>query len=382
MKRLLVLYVFFAFVMAVKANGFTVVIDPGHGGHDPGAVGRFAKEKNINLSTAIVLGRLIKSSCPNVNVIFTRTNDTFVTLEGRARIANKAKADLFISIHTNALPKGKIGRGAETYTLGMARVAENLEVAKRENSAILIENDYESRYQGFDPRSSESYIIFEMMQDQNMAQSVQFAKSIQTQFRAVGRNDKGVHQAGFLVLRATTMPSVLVELGYISTPDEESFLSSAGGAETMGRAIFNAFMSYYKLQTGGARGAIDIKKNEVQTDVSKEESVESNVSQNENNDASHEPQTFVNNISAQNQQSSALEPAVEFRVQFMTSGAKLKSVNYAGVYDVDYYREGVMYKYTSGHFNTRAEAQSHRNKLAHKFPGCFVIKLVDGKREK
>lgn len=234
-------------LMSLCANAFTVVIDAGHGGRDAGAVGRKSKEKNINLAVALALGKMIEDNCAGVKVVYTRQKDVFVDLDERANIANRAKADLFISIHTNSTAS-KVGpRGAETYTLGMHRAADNLEVAKRENSVITLESNYEEKYEGFDPRSSESYIIFELMQDQNMAQSVRLAKMIQEQFRSVaGRVDKGVHQAGFLVLRATSMPSVLVELGYINNPNEETYLNSASGIQAMAKSVYRAFEAYRK----------------------------------------------------------------------------------------------------------------------------------------
>lgn len=160
-------------------------------GNIPGAIGRFSREKNINLSVAKAFGKLVEENCPDVKVIYTRKTDVFIPLGRRAEIANRANADLFVSIHTNSLPGKAIGRGAETYTLGMARADENLEVAKRENAVILVEDNYKERYQGFDPKSSESYIIFELMQDKYMAQSVDFAKQIQKEFRTTGgRPDK------------------------------------------------------------------------------------------------------------------------------------------------------------------------------------------------
>ena len=235
------------FVMSVSVQAFTLVIDAGHGGRDGGALGRKSKEKNINLAVALELGRLVEQNCPDVKVVYTRKTDVFVELTERADIANKAKADLFISIHTNALAKGRISRGTETYTLGMHKAAENLAVAQRENSVITLESDYKTRYEGFDPKSSESYIIFELMQDQNMAQSVKLARKVQEQFRSTaGRLDKGVHQAGFLVLRATSMPSVLVELGYINNPSEETYLNSQAGIAAMAKSIYRAFVAYRK----------------------------------------------------------------------------------------------------------------------------------------
>lgn len=224
---------------------FVVVLDPGHGGNDPGAVGRKGKEKNINLNVAIKLGKLIESKCNDTKVVYTRKTDKFVPLHKRAEIANNAKANLFISIHTNAVArKNSHVRGTETYTLGLHRTEENLEVAKKENSVILIEDDYKQKYAGFNPNSSESYIIFEFMQDKNMAQSVNFATLIQKHFKGCNRIDKGVHQAGFLVLRETSMPSVLVELGYISNPSEETYLLSEKGTSELAEAIYKAFLNY------------------------------------------------------------------------------------------------------------------------------------------
>ncbi len=224
---------------------FVLVIDAGHGGHDPGAIGSVAKEKNINLGVALAFGKYVERNCRDVKVVYTRTTDVFVPLQERAQIANRNKADLFISIHTNALEGGKISRGMETYTLGMHRAADNLNVAKRENSVILIEKNYKQTYAGFDPKSSESYILFELMQDKYMANSVELARLIQSETCShAGRVNKGVHQAGFLVLRETSMPSCLVELGFITTPDEETFLNSTEGQDKMAKGIYNAFVKY------------------------------------------------------------------------------------------------------------------------------------------
>lgn len=230
---------------AATKRPFVLVIDAGHGGKDAGAVGQLTKEKDINLNVALALGRLVEKNCPDVKVIYTRKTDVFVTLQGRAEIANRNKANLFISVHTNSSPVGKAApMGAETYTLGMHRAADNLEVAKRENSVITQENNYKQTYHNFDPRKSESYIIFEFLQDRNMQQSVDLARAIQRNYTSLGRKNKGVHQAGFLVLRATSMPSVLTELGFISNAEEEKFLHSQEGVATLARAIFEGFKSY------------------------------------------------------------------------------------------------------------------------------------------
>ena len=258
-KKTLLTLVFLslAIASALAANKFTLVIDAGHGGHDSGAPGAISKEKDINLKVALAFGKMVERNCQDVKVIYTRTTDVFIPLSERANIANRNKADLFISVHTNALDGGKISRGFETYTLGMHRANDNLNVAKRENSVILIEKDYKQRYAGFDPKSSESYIMFELMQDKNMAKSVDLAKLIQSEVCAVsGRVNKGVHQAGFLVLRETSMPSCLIELGFITTPDEEQFLNSADGQNLMAKGIYNAFLKY-KKQHGSTKIAAD-----------------------------------------------------------------------------------------------------------------------------
>lgn len=249
-KRLfLILSIIGCMAMAVRAAGnrFTLVIDAGHGGHDAGAKGAFSMEKNINLNVALAFGRYVEQNCPDVRVIYTRKTDVFVPLHERANIANRNKADLFVSVHTNALPGGKVARGLETYTLGMHRAGDNLDVAKRENSVILVEKDYKQHYEGFDPNSAESYIMFEFLQDRNMAKSVDLAKMVQRRTcAAANRPDKGVKQAGFLVLRETSMPSCLIELGFITTADEEQFLNTVGGIDALGKGIYQAFADYKK----------------------------------------------------------------------------------------------------------------------------------------
>lgn len=241
---------------AFAQNGkrFTLVIDPGHGGKDTGAPGAYSVEKNINLKVAMAFGQLVERNCPDVKVIYTRTTDIFIPLQTRADIANNAKADLFISIHTNAVDGNRSAYGSETYTLGMARAEANLDVAKRENSVITYEKDYRQRYEGFDPRKSESYVIFELMQDRYMQQSVDLAQAIQRQYVRNNRRDKGVHQAGFLVLRKTSMPAVLTELGFITTPDEEAYLNSDRGIITLATCIYNGFLQYRKTYDRTAVG--------------------------------------------------------------------------------------------------------------------------------
>jgi len=224
----------------------TVVIDPGHGGQDPGAVLGEVREKDLVLSVALRVGNKIKNSYPEVKVIYTRSKDVFIPLHERATIAIKNKADVFISIHANYVAATAV-RGTETFTLGLHRSQENLEVAKKENSVILLEEDYSANYQGFDPKETESYIMFENLQSEYQSQSIELASNIQEAFTTdIGMVNRGVKQAGFLVLRQTTMPSVLVEIGFISNPAERKFLVSETGREKISESIFRAFSSYKK----------------------------------------------------------------------------------------------------------------------------------------
>ena len=248
----LIMFCLFALASVSAKDKFTVVIDPGHGGKDVGAVGAISNEKSINLNIALALGNLIERNLSDVRVIYTRKTDVFISLKGRAEIANRAKADLFISVHTNSVPPTKTPpRGFQVYTLGMHRAKDNLDVAMRENSVISLEKGYEKTYQGFDPNSSESYIMFEILQSANMEKSVELARLIQRSVCSkANRNDKGVHQAGFLVLRETSMPSCLIELGFITSNEEEQFLNSSRGIDLMARGIYEAFVEYKNRYDG------------------------------------------------------------------------------------------------------------------------------------
>lgn len=362
-------------VTAGNEKKFTVVLDAGHGGHDPGAIGRRGKEKNINLSVALKLGRLIEDNCPDTKVVYTRKKDVFLPLHKRAEIANNAKANLFISIHTNAIAaRNSHIRGTETYTLGLHKTQENLEVAKKENAVILIEDDYKQRYAGFNPNSSESYIIFEFMQDKNMAQSVDFATLIQRHFKRCNRVDKGVHQAGFLVLRETSMPSVLIELGYISNPSEETYLLSDNGSSNLANAIYNAFLNY-KSKNG--YGNINIPENIVD---------ETNIVINETNDNRIED---IENVECNNNDNNeSLITATQnespvFKIQIMTSDKKLssRSKQFKGLFPVDCYKEKGLYKYTYAEdTNYNNVLRIKRTKVDRKFKDAFIIAFKNGEK--
>jgi len=393
MTRRIILLIF-CLAIAIGAAGqknkrFTLVIDAGHGGKDSGAVGRSSKEKDINLRTALAFGQMVERNCPDVRVIYTRKTDVFVTLSGRADIANKAKADLFISIHTNSMPKGRISRGIETYTLGMHRAADNLEVAKRENSVILVEDDYKTRYQGFDPNSSESYIIFELMQDVNMERSVALAKAVQSNLcRQTGRANKGVKQAGFLVLRETTMPSCLIELGFISTPDEERLLRQSSHINAMARGIYNAFAEYknkYAPQTRKAPTKPVVQPPTEET--GSKETVRDEAPRRDDADATAGNQATAEVPSTPNGKPNETEARQDearpvFKVQFLTAAKKLKQGDsrLKGITNYDCYKEDGLLKYTAGASENYNEIYRLRKRLIEKFPQAFIIAFKNGQK--
>ena len=344
---------------------FIVVIDAGHGGHDPGAIGKISKEKNINLNVALKVGNLIKNNCDDVKVIYTRSKDVFIPLGRRAEIANNAKADLFISIHTNALANNRTAKGASTWTLGLAKSDANLEVAKRENSVILYESDYQTRYAGFNPNSAESYIIFEFMQDKYMEQSVHLASLMQKQFRhTCKRLDRGVHQAGFLVLKASAMPSILIELGFISTPEEERYLNSETGATTMAKGIYHAFLNYkreHEIRLTGVSKTVIPTKQKGQ-EIEKE------------NDRPVTVQKVAENATNDNE--------ITFKIQILTSSKPLakNDKRLKGLKGVDYYKEKDIYKYTYGASGDYNKVLRTKRTITAKFKDAFIIAFRDGKK--
>lgn len=369
------------------AKDFVVVIDAGHGGHDPGAVGRISKEKNINLKVALRLGNLIKQSSDDVKVIYTRSKDVFIPLDRRAEIANEANADLFISIHTNALAKNKTATGASTWTLGLAKSDANLEVAKRENSVILYESDYKTRYAGFNPNSAESYIIFEFMQDKYMEQSVHLASLVQKQFRhSCKRVDRGVHQAGFLVLKASAMPSILVELGFISTPEEERYLNTEEGTNNLARGIHRAFLTYkreHEIRLTGASRTIIPADNEDSLQPKQEETQVAVYEEVEKNDSS----TGISKLTAEVSRPIVVESAtndniITFKIQILTSSSPLSKNDkrLKGLKDVEYYKEGGIFKYTYGASPDYNKVLRTRRNIAAQFKDAFIIAFQNGEK--
>ena len=384
-----------------SAKKFVLVIDAGHGGHDSGALGARSKEKDINLAVALAFGRLVEENCPDVTVVYTRRTDVFIPLQRRADIANNKKADLFISIHTNALPGGRIAYGSETYSLGMARAKANLEVAKRENSVITLENDYRHTYQGFDPNKAESYVIFEIMQDRHMKQSVDLAGCIQRNYKSVGRPDKGVHQAGFLVLRNTSMPSVLTELGFITTPAEEAYLNSARGVEELSRSIYNGFITYRRLHdksvsdlpaplpaapapempTADTVAAATVTPAVEMTPAVKPETPTTPTTpKRENAPKPKAAPSKTQTANPKNNDAKPKTPNVEYRIQLGAGKRQISTTDpqFKGL-KVTRTKEGDLFKYYHGSFTRHADAKKALQGVKKKIPAAYVVAFHQGK---
>lgn len=392
------------FVMtSLAANKrFTLVIDPGHGGHDAGALGAISKEKNINLAVALRFGKYVEQNLPEVRVIYTRKTDVFIPLNERANIANRANADLFISVHTNALPAGKVARGFETYTLGMHRAKDNLDVAMRENSVISMEKDYQQRYQGFDPRSSESYIIFEFIQGKNMERSVELARMIQRGVcDGANRPDKGVHQAGFLVLRETSMPGCLIELGFITTPDEERLLNDDSRVDDIARGIYEAFAKYKNKYDKSvsvpyrAKDSEDVNlpkivpdqepapKTRVVTRGKQPKREEATPEQPKREVKKQEPKKDVKKQEPKKEVKKAeIADAPVFKLQIFVGNRNLRKgdAHFKGETDYDSFQEGNLVKYTLGASTNYNEIYRLRKEKLDKFPEAFIIAFKNGQK--
>ena len=383
------------FVMtSLAANKrFTLVIDPGHGGHDAGALGAISKEKNINLAVALRFGKYVEQNLPEVRVIYTRTKDVFIPLNERANIANRANADLFISVHTNALPAGKVARGFETYTLGMHRAKDNLDVAMRENSVISMEKDYQQRYQGFDPRSSESYIIFEFIQGKNMERSVDLARMIQRGVcDGANRPDKGVHQAGFLVLRETSMPGCLIELGFITTPDEERLLNNDSRVDDIARGIYEAFAKYKNKYDRSvsvpyrAKDSEDVNLPKIVPDQepAPKTRVVTRGKQPKREEATPEqPKREVKKTETKKEvKKTEVADAPVFKLQIFVGSRNLRKgdAHFKGETDYDSFQEGNLVKYTLGASTNYNEIYRLRKEKLDKFPEAFIIAFKNGQK--
>ena len=375
------------FVMATPKDKFCVVLDAGHGGHDAGAVGSFSKEKNINLRYALLVGDMIKKNIPDAKVIYTRDKDVFVDLNERARIANRKKADLFVSIHTNS-SKNSSAKGMETFTLGVSRSKENMEVAMLENSVIMLEEDYEKKYEGFDPNSVDSYIMFEFMKDQYMDRSITCADFIQKKMiNASKRNDRGVRQAGFLVLRATAMPSVLIELGFISNKEEEKYLNNNENQVKIATAIFNGIKEYkHELDKKSGKSnseelgvrSEELKKEEVKEDAK----VEIKKEEIENKEVEKKDIEVKEEITPN---SSLLTPnseyEYEFFIQYLVSKNNYNADNavFKGHTPTKILNENNLYKYLIGPYDVNT-VFNKRNEITKDFPDAFIVAYKQGQK--
>lgn len=407
---------------AANKRPFTLVIDAGHGGRDAGALGKRSKEKDINLNVALAFGRYVENNCPDVKVIYTRKTDVFIPLHERAAIANRNKADVFISIHTNSVASKKPVSGLETYTMGMRRSDEKLSAAMRENDVVLIESDYKQHYSGFDPRSPESYIIFDVLNDANMVESVELAKSIQKHVcRTANRPNKGVKQDAFLVLRETSMPACLIELGYITTASEEAYLNNRQNIDAMGKGIYQAFVEYKNSHSGTPPKATPVKQEPVKQEPVKQEpehksepvkvepapaKPEPVQEQRPEPKPDPKPQPAMPDTASQTPkpvqekgdttrsvESERTQPAITapqadlsdapvFKVQFLASERHLRAGDsrFNGLAGVEYYKDGNLWKYTVGASTDYNEIRQLRKEVAKKFPQAFIVAFKNGER--
>ena len=405
-----ILLLVFAVVVNAANKPFTLVIDAGHGGRDDGACGAISKEKDLTLKYALAFGKLVERECPDVRVIYTRKTDVFVELKERAAIANRAKADLFMSIHINAMPGRKIARGFQTYTLGKGSsgngMSTNLEVAKRENSVILLEDNYKQSYQGFDPDSPESNIMFEFVQDRNMEQSVNLAKLLQRNVcAATGKIDGGAHQANLAVLRLSSMPGCLIELGFISTADEERFLNNPESVALYSRGIMNAFNAYrgrydkivnvpYRTpdqvledtpaprtkKRGKSKGDEENIVLHKQDSASEVQNVAVREKNNDNNKVKPQVVKAEPKVVKVEPKAAVAANKPVFKVQILVSSRKLKNgdPHLKGLTDYDFYQEAGYCKYTVGESANYNEIYRLRKQILDKFPEAFIIAFKNG----
>lgn len=361
-----------------------VVLDAGHGGKDPGCHGHHTHEKEIALTITLELGRMIKSAFPDVEVIYTRETDKFIALHERAAIANRNKADLFISIHCNYIAGRNKATGTETYVLGLHRAEDNLDVAKRENASILLEEDFEKTYDGFDPYSAEGHIILSMFQNAHLEQSIMLANSVESAFKKLSHiPSRGVKQAGFLVLRETTMPSILIETGFLSTDADESFLMKKENQVKVADAIFKAFNQYKKDMEGSDyEFAVSTEKKEVAKatpdlkgpSAPKEESIRAEDKEAAKKDVAKAETKAETKMTT---------GGPVYRIQIAASSRPAIDARYQDLKDLEVIREHELYKFLVGNFKTYDDAKPRLAELrAQGFSGCFIVVYKDGQRIK
>lgn len=364
---------------AAQKKAFTVVIDAGHGGHDPGAMGKLTQEKKLNLEVSQRLEQQIKLHHPDVKVVMTRKNDVFLTLQQRADIVNKNNADLFICIHTNAAENRNV-TGTETFVLGVDKMQSNLDVAMRENAVMLLEDDYQTTYEGFDPNSVDSYIMFELMQDQYIDQSLNFATLVQHQFTDIGRSDRGVRQAGFWVLHKSACPSVLIEMGFISNINEEKYLASDKGKEDITNSIYQAFEQY--------KSAYDRKHGIVKASQAESKPVEAKANKPAEAKAAKPEEAAKTAEAKADKPEEAAKPAEAkadkpvYKVQIFST---LKPVpagdpTFRGLKNCQCTKDGKFYKYTYGEDADYQTILDIQQELKTKFKDCFIVAFLGNKQ--
>lgn len=428
LKRILLiipLFFFFALVATSAASRFTLVVDAGHGGNDFGAPGAVSNEKDLTLKYALAFGRFVESHCPDVRVIYTRKTDVFIPLHERADIANRNKADLFISIHINAVDGSHTAHGFQSYTLGRGErsgdrgIRENLDVAKRENSVIFLEKDYQKKYSGLDMNSAEGDIMFEFIADNNRQRSVELSRLMQHSVcRATGRQDGGSHQNNLAVLRLTSMPAILLELGFISTPDEEQFMNSDSAVDLYTKGIYNAFITYknkYDTQsalpyqnnvievsapvndkTDDDKAVIDDRRNSVAAKATVRESTNSgrgnSVSQQKRElTAANTSNTKTGKVVKAAKQprqgndktgSQQAKHAPVFKIQILQGSYKLPSNDrqFKELTGVERMEDGGKWKYFYGSNTDYNNVNRLRREILDKFPGAFIVAYKDGKQ--
>jgi len=371
MRRYVFLILMMLALPLMADKPYTLVLDAGHGGKDPGAVGKFSKEKDLNLQLVLAVGKLISEQYPDVKVVYTRSTDVFIPLQTRADIANKNNADLFISIHTNA-SENRNSKGVETFILGTEKAEKNLDVAMRENAVMKLEADYKTTYQGFDPNSIDSYIMFELMQNSHMDQSLDFASRVQSHFVGqLNREDRGVRQAAFWVLLKTACPSILFEMGFISNPDEERYLNAPGTIDKMAQGIVKSFGEYTHRQA--------VKQESLSTEQDKPAPQSTNASAQPSNAVNNDGRTTVNRQSTDGQSQGNNEertPILYYAVQICASRTplepsdpRLKGLEY------DTIQVGEWIKYYTAADPDKKKVSSSQQQLKPRFPDCWIIKF-------
>lgn len=391
-KRVFSLITLLCFALAVVAAGkrFTLVIDAGHGGGDNGAPGAYSNEKDLTLKYALAFGRYVERNCPDVKVIYTRTTDIFVTLAGRADIANRNKADLFLSFHINAITGSKSARGFQSWTLGRGAqsgdrgIKANVDVAKRENSVMFLEKDYKKVYKELDANAAENDIMYEFIADKNRERSVELSRLMQQYVcAATGRVNGGSHQNNLAVLRLTSMPSCLLELGFISTPDEEDFLNADSSVPLYVQGVFNAFMKY--------REHYDSNISVPYKPIKDEPVIPQVVPPSYQNEApapkparKKKVAVAAPEVKAQPDATPDKDTAAQpvFKVQLFVTSQALRNDDsrLKGLDGVDFYREGALFKYTCGASANYNEIYKLRKQLLERFPDAFIVAFVAGQK--